>query len=152
MELIIAYVLFNIIVARFLEHKRYRAGIIAHAVLFTVLLVGMFALSPDATTSMISRRIMGDTAFEGLRTALGCDETASQAELFAPIAVIETVMIISGLSAAAIITKKVIDTVMKRAGKRNRFVAENEKVYFRDPTKERTRRYKIYLKNCAMLC
>ena len=71
MDLIIAYVLFNIIVARFLERKRLRAGIVAHAVMFTMLLICLFALSPDDYAAYICRRIIGEGAYEKLHEAIG---------------------------------------------------------------------------------
>lgn len=109
MALVAVYILFNIIVARFLEKRKLRVAIIAHAVMFALLLI-------------------------------------------IPVLAIECVIIITGVIAAAIVAKKVIDVVTKR-GKRVYVRADkDENVYFRNPTKERERRYKIYLKNCVILC
>lgn len=104
MALVAVYILFNIIVARFLEKRKLRVAIIAHAVMFALLLIDIILI------------------------------------------------IITGVIAAAIVAKKVIDVVTKR-GKRVYVRADkDENVYFRNPTKERERRYKIYLKNCVILC
>ena len=151
MDLIIAYVLFNIIVARFLECKRLRAGIVAHAVMFTMLLICLFALSPDDYVAYICRRIIGEGAYEKLHEAIGW-WGYTRAELFIPVLVIEAVMILTGITAAVILAKRVIEAVRKIRQRPRRITAEKKKVYYRGMTQVKTRMYKIYLKNCAMLC
>lgn len=117
--------------------------------MFALLLIDIILLSPDAASAYIARRLFGDDAYVLLRDTVG---VWGSARLFIPVLAIECVIIITGVIAAAIVAKKVIDVVKKR-GKRVYVRADkDENVYFRNPTKERERRYKIYLKNCVMLC
>ena len=149
MALVAVYILFNIIVARCGEKRKLRVAIIAHAVMFALLLIDIILLSPDAASAYIARRLFGDDAYVLLRDTVG---VWGSARLFIPVLAIECVIIITGVIAAAIVAKKVIDVVTKR-GKRVYVRADkDENVYFRNPTKERERRYKIYLKNCVILC
>ena len=61
-------------------------------------------------------------------------------------------MILTGITAAVILAKRVIEAVKKIRQRPRRITAEKKKVYYRGMTQVKTRMYKIYLKNCAMLC
>ena len=151
MGLIITYIVLSLVLARFLDKKKYRTAIIAHSVIFIVLLACMFVFSSDSVAVFISRSVIGDRAYEIFREAIAIDDL-SPAEIFLPMMVIEIVMVLTGIAATVLLAKEVIESVAKSLGQYENKSLENEKAYFRDPTKERDRQYKIYLKNCVMLC
>lgn len=148
MVLIIAYAIFNIVISHYLEKRKWRSAVIAHAVLFTVFpfcVLFLFPVGDDV--ALLAQSIFGREHYIEISALIG----DGGEELIIPMIAADVAFFVMFAATAAVITERVVKFFHERIAEE--FCQKNDKdVYAREITKEKSRSHKIYLKNCRLLC
>lgn len=154
MNLLLLFIITNIILSIYLEYRKFKLATIAHAVTFVVLF-SFLALTAGKQYPEINcffENLLGDKAYDTFLAVISGNNSL-QALILTPIIAIEISVIITALISVILLMVKLLNFVKRCKKRLYETVSPKKKINGRFClTLCQSERIKIYRLNCVMLC